>query len=219
MQHGPAREVISEVIRRERPDLVVLGTHGRGTVKQVLLGSVAEEVLRTASSPVLTVGPECVPPDAKVADFNSVLLVTDFGPVSAKAFPFALHFAEDCGAQLVVLHMVPPMPVLDIGPAYNPGAYMGLALEDWQARARQESLRKLESFVPCNAKMAHRPEYVCYTDFLPSGILDTADRYEAKLILMGANRAESPRLTAHIPWSVVHEVLCKAKCPVLTFRL
>ena len=36
-------------------DLVVMGTHGRGAVKHMLLGSVAEKVVRTAPCPVLTV--------------------------------------------------------------------------------------------------------------------------------------------------------------------
>lgn len=36
-------------------DLVVTGTHGRGTIKHLLMGSVAERVVRTAPCPVLTV--------------------------------------------------------------------------------------------------------------------------------------------------------------------
>jgi nucleotide-binding universal stress UspA family protein len=36
-------------------DLIVMGTHGRRGVKHLLLGSVAERVVRTASCPVLTV--------------------------------------------------------------------------------------------------------------------------------------------------------------------
>jgi hypothetical protein len=34
--------------------------------------------------------------------------------------------------------------------------------------------------------------------------------------VMGANRVASARMVAHIPWTVTHEVICKAKCPVLT---
>ena len=41
---------------REQPvDLIVMGTHGRGAVQHMLLGSVAEQVLRQAPCPVLTV--------------------------------------------------------------------------------------------------------------------------------------------------------------------
>ena len=50
-----------EIIRaaREQPiDLIVLGTHGRSAPAQLLLGSVAEKVVRKAPCPVLTVRPE-----------------------------------------------------------------------------------------------------------------------------------------------------------------
>jgi nucleotide-binding universal stress UspA family protein len=39
-------------------DLIVLGTHGRGPIAHMLLGSVAERVVRKAHCPVLTVRPE-----------------------------------------------------------------------------------------------------------------------------------------------------------------
>lgn len=47
-----------EIVRYAREheiDLIVLGTHGRGGLKQVLLGSVAERVVRKAPCPVLTI--------------------------------------------------------------------------------------------------------------------------------------------------------------------
>jgi nucleotide-binding universal stress UspA family protein len=48
-------EAIVDYARRERIDLIVMGTHGRSAVAQLLVGSVAERVVRTASCPVLTV--------------------------------------------------------------------------------------------------------------------------------------------------------------------
>jgi nucleotide-binding universal stress UspA family protein len=53
-----------------RIDIIVIGTHGRGAVSHLLMGSVAERVVRTAACPVLTVhhpGYEFVAPDALVA--------------------------------------------------------------------------------------------------------------------------------------------------------
>ena len=50
---GPAAEIL-KVARGWRPDLIVIGTHGRGGVRHFLMGSVAEHVVRRASQPVLT---------------------------------------------------------------------------------------------------------------------------------------------------------------------
>lgn len=50
---GPAAEVILEYARRERPGLVAMSTHGRSGLNRLLLGSVAEHVLRGAPVPLL----------------------------------------------------------------------------------------------------------------------------------------------------------------------
>jgi nucleotide-binding universal stress UspA family protein len=52
---GNAVSVIDEVAREVGADLVVVGTRGRTGLPHVLLGSVAERVVRTAPCPVLTV--------------------------------------------------------------------------------------------------------------------------------------------------------------------
>jgi nucleotide-binding universal stress UspA family protein len=50
----PSREIV-EYAEREGCDLVVMGTHGRGGIDRLLLGSVAEKVTRASNVPVLTV--------------------------------------------------------------------------------------------------------------------------------------------------------------------
>lgn len=52
---GPPGEVICWVAQERKCDLIVMGTHGRGGLKHLLFGSVAEYVLRHARCPVLTV--------------------------------------------------------------------------------------------------------------------------------------------------------------------
>jgi nucleotide-binding universal stress UspA family protein len=52
---SPAREIV-EAARGRKCDLIVMGTHGRGGFSHLMLGSVAERVVRTAPCPVLTVG-------------------------------------------------------------------------------------------------------------------------------------------------------------------
>lgn len=52
---GPAASEIVEYARSHAMDLIVMGTHGRRGLSHLLMGSVAERVLRTAPCPVLTV--------------------------------------------------------------------------------------------------------------------------------------------------------------------
>ena len=54
---GDARDVIDRAAEQLGADLIVIGTHGRRGLKRMLLGSVAEAVVRTAPCPVLTVRP------------------------------------------------------------------------------------------------------------------------------------------------------------------
>lgn len=58
LELGDPREVIDGVAEQLGADLIVMGTHGRRGLRRVLLGSVAESVVRTAPCPVLTVRPK-----------------------------------------------------------------------------------------------------------------------------------------------------------------
>lgn len=54
VEYGTPFEKINEVAAAEHVDLIVLGTHGRQGLKHMMLGSVAERVVRTAPAPVMT---------------------------------------------------------------------------------------------------------------------------------------------------------------------
>lgn len=57
LEKGQVWDVLSSVIEKTNPDLLVLGTHGQGTIKKLFLSSVAEEVVRVASCPRSNCGP------------------------------------------------------------------------------------------------------------------------------------------------------------------
>jgi nucleotide-binding universal stress UspA family protein len=54
MELGPPAEVIVRIARDEHADLIVMGTHGRTGLRRMVMGSVAEQVVRNAPCPVLT---------------------------------------------------------------------------------------------------------------------------------------------------------------------
>jgi nucleotide-binding universal stress UspA family protein len=217
LEPGRVWDVLGSVIQREDIDLLVMGSHGRAGLKKLALGSVAEQVLRLAPCPVLTIGPNVPPVGSGPVEFKRILFATDFGAAASKAFPYALSMAQDCQAKLVLLHMVPPMPVADLGPAvYGPPGPAAEEYVKWQQASLDESMRKLTKLIPPNTALAAEPEYMAGMDFLPEGILESAAAHRIELIVMGANRTSSPRMAAHIPWALTHEVICRAKCPVLT---
>lgn len=53
--HGRPAAEITRAATEENADLIIIGTHGRGAIAHLLLGSVAEKIVRSASCPVLTV--------------------------------------------------------------------------------------------------------------------------------------------------------------------
>src|SRR6516225_6404609 len=80
MEEGNVWPTLEKLIAEHEIDLVVAGTHGRGKLQKILIGSVAEEIFRQADAPVLTVGPAVKGENRREVELNSILFATDFGP-------------------------------------------------------------------------------------------------------------------------------------------
>jgi nucleotide-binding universal stress UspA family protein len=214
LERGPIWDALSELIQRDEIDLLVLGTHGRGGLKKVLLGSVAEELFRLASCPVLTVGPAVPAEPGCTKEFRKILFATDFGPASLNALHYAISLAAESNAKLIVLHVVTPVPVAQVGPYWYPGT----DVVEQQKTARTRYIGRLKQLILPEANLPFGTEFLVEFDFAPDAILRAAADSEADLIVMGANQAASARASAHLLWATAHEVVCHAKCPVLTVR-
>jgi nucleotide-binding universal stress UspA family protein len=59
--YGPPVEAIVEAARYRKADLIVMSSHGRSGVGRLVLGSIAESVLRSTSVPILLIRPGDVP--------------------------------------------------------------------------------------------------------------------------------------------------------------
>jgi len=216
LQHGPVAQALLSFAAKTETDLIVLGTRGLGGFQKLALGSVAEEVLRRAPCPVLTIGPNSARPSG-TPDLHTILFATDFGNGSAKALPLVLKLAALHAAKLIVLHTTPPMPATSTNlSAYAPGTIAADELQEWEGTSRKRSLQQLKQWFPKGTGLQQEPEYIVGIDFLPEGILTAATSRKADLIVMGANQRGSARFAAHVPWTAVHEVLHDAPCPVLT---
>ncbi len=101
-----AAEVITEMCSDLECDVIVVGTHGRRGIKSMLLGSVAEAIVRTAPVPVLTVRPEVEPHEAAI---RRILVPHDFSAQSKVALEFAANWASRLGAAMTLIHVVEPV--------------------------------------------------------------------------------------------------------------
>lgn len=203
LEKGETEAVFQNMVHKHAIDLVVIATHGRSGLKKLLLGSVAEEIFRSVSCPVLTVGPEVKHNELAAGQLRHLLYASDLSAAALHALPYALGLAADYGARLTCLHVVEEITSI---PVY----YREQALRD----ARQE-LEKLASGV---AGLAGEPQIVVASGEPAEKILQLAADLDADLIVMGARPQGSARLLAHLPWACTHKVICHARCPVLTAR-
>lgn len=203
LERGDTESVFEDMVQKHHVDVVVIATHGRAGLKKLLLGSVAEEIFRSVSCPVLTVGPDVKRNEIAGGTLRHVLYACDFTPASLHALPYALGLAVNYGARLTCVHVIQEITAL---PLY----YRDQALRD----ARLE----LEKQVPRNAGLACEPHMAVVSGEPAEKILELARDLDAGLIVMGARHQGSARLMSHLPWACAHQVVCHASCPVLTVR-
>ncbi len=101
----PADEIVSYA-RTGNVDLIVMGTHGRSGMAHLLVGSVAEKVVRTAPCPVLTLREAPLGRKGTGAGGRRILVATDFSEPSDAALGYARILAAPMGASLHLLHVL-----------------------------------------------------------------------------------------------------------------
>src|SRR6266571_2632741 len=106
ISEGSTWEVVSDLIKEKEIDLVVLGTRGRTGLGRAILGSVAEQILRQAPCPVLTVGPHVNLWSDECAKMREILYATDLAADFPIAAPYAVSLAQENQAHLVLLHVI-----------------------------------------------------------------------------------------------------------------
>jgi nucleotide-binding universal stress UspA family protein len=109
----PFHEITTDA-RERAADLIVIATHGYTGAKRVLLGSTAEQVVRHAPCPVLTVPARTSPKrTGKIPPFKikRILVPIDFSNISKDALPWATFLAAQFNAELILLHVVEKFPM------------------------------------------------------------------------------------------------------------
>ena len=199
---GSAWQVVESAREKNNADFIVLGTRGQAGVGKLLLGSQAEEILRRASCPVLTVGPHAQGITGAEEELKEVLYATDFSTGSQAAAPYAISIALALQADLSLLHVV------------EEGKADKLAdPTEFAASAR----RLLGSLTPEDVKFWREPRCFVETGAAAEKILEVAENIPASLIVLGIRKPTGiPGAATHLGIGTVHKVIASAKCPVLT---
>lgn len=188
-----AADAVVEMALGRRADVTVMATHGRRGLRHMLLGSVTEEVIQRARSPVLCLR------EAAPAAYRRILVPTDLSLASRLAFPMAAFLARAFGAEVIGLHAAPPASVATLS---------GLP----ERRAPVPSEAALWDF--------YRSDFVgipvtahVYTDVAWDCIVRTAKVEGADLIVMATRGHDS--VSDRILGSNTERTLRHAPCPVL----
>lgn len=106
VKQGTPFQRIREYAQRREIDTIVMGTQGRTGIDRVLLGSVTENVLRTARVPVLTVPPAADGDVIGEVSFDGLLLPTDGSEGAEIATDWAITLASAWGSMLHSIYSV-----------------------------------------------------------------------------------------------------------------
>jgi len=213
VRHGQVWKGLAAIIEENEIDLIVVGTHGRTGLGKLLLGSVAEDILRHAHCPVLTVGPK-VSGRAKLPafeakgrdiapvelDLQQILFATNFAPDADWMAKAAVALAQAFRSQITLMHVIEDYT--ELGKSQGP---------------MEEGIRRLRALIPKDIVLPYTPETLLEFGSASECILRFAEDREADLIVLGA-RTSAEVGTTHLPWSTAHHVIAHAPCPVLTLR-
>ena len=199
-------ETIMDYVTHQEIDMVVMGTHGRQGLYYFLMGSTAEEIVRLAPCPVLTVREKSE--NAQLQHIRKILVPVDFSDASRRAVARAKTMAALHGAEVVGLHILRsldfPTGGLDAGFTF---------LNEWLPKVKGEQLERL------NKLLAETKGNAPCTGLIDVGnpardITRTAAKQNADLIVMPTHgHTGFDRL---IMGSTAERVLRMAPCPVYT---
>jgi nucleotide-binding universal stress UspA family protein len=194
----------------ENADLIVMGTHGREGVERLLLGSVAEKILRRAPCPVLTV-PRRVATPTQGLTFARILCPVDFSAASMRALDYAASLAAPRGPGITVLNVVELF-------AAGGGLREELALDTptFRARLRVSALERLHEAIPAAVHARCPVNEVVVFGKAWKEILCVAAEEGSEVIALGVQGRSATDLLLF--GSTTQHVLRQAACPVLTVR-
>src|SRR5215831_9409776 len=103
---GDVYDQIKHCIEAEKPELVVMGTHGRRGDERWFMGSTTEKLMRHSPVPLLTISASGEKLDVAAPRFRRILVTTDFSDGTADALAYAFSVAQENDSRIMLLHVV-----------------------------------------------------------------------------------------------------------------
>jgi nucleotide-binding universal stress UspA family protein len=193
----PAEEILAYTSEREI-DRIVMGTHSPGPVGKLLVGSVAEAVLRRSAVPVCIVGPDVVDGSYRGFATRTILCAASLHEGSTSVAAFAAELALQHRARLILQHVILP--------------------QDCPETLANRSLDEVEAEIIALVPEQLQDEIELQTVVVPGDpteeLLYQGRAQQADLIVLGAQGASA--FAAATRHGVVYKVLAHAQCPVMT---
>lgn len=198
LREGSVWSSIKGLVYSEHIDLIVVGASGKSDFHKFFEGSVAEEVIRNATCPVLSVGPHA-PPENRVV-LRQLLYVTSLWEKSHDGLRYAVRLAIQHNSHLMLLHVIEkeqgPRPDREWLKAFR--RIMRNLLPGDAANLREKAGLRVEVAKDVTAR-----------------VLLAADEVKANLIVMDVHPEHA--LSTHLR-DKVYPIISWAHCPVLTVR-
>jgi nucleotide-binding universal stress UspA family protein len=199
VRDGLASEAILSAIEEKGVDLAIMGTANHHGMERFVFGSTAEAVLRKASCPLLTFGPEARDAALRGEARSPVVFATDLNPKTSHSILYADLLSRALDAPLQCIQVLPSSVHGDGGIKIIP-QIMTSALE----QIVRENGVEIERSV-CS---------IAYGDDVAETIVRNAKEHEAQLIVLGIHRARA--FASHLPAHITYRIIAAAPCPVLT---
>jgi nucleotide-binding universal stress UspA family protein len=206
---GPPVQEILRAAAEWPADVLVIGTHGRGGFERLVLGSVAEKVLRMAPCAVLAVPPAAAEPGrTATVRIAHVLCAHDGSAGSAAGVAYAVSLADRAGARLTLVSVVEQIPD-------------GLVLAGMDAEAvrkdRERHAREvLDAAIGADVRVRRDVHDRIVFGHPAQQILQAAAQERPDVLVMGIQGRGAFDLMMF--GSTTNHVVRNAECPVLTVR-
>jgi nucleotide-binding universal stress UspA family protein len=197
---GDPGKLIVQRARDEKSDLILMPTHGRGTFRRFLLGSVTAKVLHDADCAVWTGAHLAETPAVTPADIHQVMCAVNFGPQSCTVVRWAAALSSELGANLTLIHAMlgnpPSLP--DNMFQWHEEAYCGA----------EERLRRLvvDSGIQADVLVVGDGD-------IPKVLSAAAKDKQAGLLVIG--RSCSGDMTRRLG-TYIYSIICNAPCHVVS---